>query len=81
MKINMKCNEATHVCDKAQYKEAGFWERLSMKIHHIYCRICRQHAIRNTKLTHLFQRANLKTLTASEKEAIKQRLGQDLDRQ
>ena len=25
IKLMFNCNEATHVCDKAQYSEASFW--------------------------------------------------------
>ena len=30
MKIN--CDEATTICDKSQYKEAGFWEIIKLNI-------------------------------------------------
>jgi hypothetical protein len=78
MKAFLKCNEATHVCDKAQYEEAGLWEKLWMKLHHFMCRLCRQHAVRNTKLTALIKGANLKTLSPEEKERIKERLQREL---
>lgn len=78
MKAFLNCNEAGHVCDKAQYKEAGLWEKLWMKLHHFICSLCRKHAVRNTKLTELIKDADLKTLSSEEKERLKKRLQREL---
>ena len=33
----MKCEDAGQVCDKSQYKEASFWEKLKLNVHLLYC--------------------------------------------
>lgn len=52
-KIFIPCEEANHVCDKSQYKEATLWEKIKLNIHLIYCKACRKYSSRNSKLTNL----------------------------
>jgi len=80
MKLSLiiKCNEATHVCDKAQYKEASFWEKVSLNIHIIYCRLCRKHTIRNRKLTQALKRSDIRTFPEEQKKILKERLRQEM---
>ncbi|QNJ98007.1 hypothetical protein [Constantimarinum furrinae] len=78
MKIMINCGEAAQVCDKAQYEEASRWQKLLMKIHQFMCRLCREHSIRNGKLSSAIKSADLKTLPKENKEAIKKRLQQEL---
>jgi hypothetical protein len=78
MKIMFKCGEAAHICDKAQYEEASFWEKVLMKMHQFMCQLCRKHSIRNGKLTEAIKSANLKTMPRDEKEVIKQRLREEM---
>ncbi|WP_431136290.1 hypothetical protein [Psychroserpens mesophilus] len=52
-KIIIPCNEANHVCDKTQYKEASLWEKIKLNIHLIYCIACRKYTKNNSKLTKL----------------------------
>ena len=37
----INCDEATTICDKNQYKEASFWEKLKLGIHIFICKKCR----------------------------------------
>ena len=55
----MKCEEAGHVCDKSQYKEASFWEKVKLNIHLIYCRACREYTKNNIKLSKAFKKSDL----------------------
>jgi hypothetical protein len=79
MKLFFKCDEAVHVCDKSQYNEASFFEKLKLKMHILICVLCRRHAKRNTKLTETIKSANLKTLRSEEKETLKTRLQQEIN--
>jgi hypothetical protein len=81
MKVPINCTQAAETCNKAQYKEASNWQKLLMKIHHIACRICRIQSKKNGKLTEVIHKANLKTLPLEEKELIKTRLREEMDRQ
>lgn len=78
-KFYFKCNESAHICDKHQYKEAGFLDRMKMKIHLILCTLCRNYAKRNGNLTEKIKLANIKSLNANEKELLKHRLTQEMN--
>ena len=73
----IKCEEASHICDKAQYKEASFWEIIKLKLHHAYCKVCLKHSRMNSKLTKLCNHANIHTLD----EEIKKEMKKDLEKQ
>ncbi len=45
------CDEANHVCDKSQYKEASLLEKVKLSIHLMYCKACQKYTKNNTKLT------------------------------
>lgn len=79
MKFFLKCDEAAHVCDKCQYKEAGFLDKLMMNIHLLMCKLCRGYSKRNGKLSKTIEAANLKTLRPEEKENLKTRLQQEMN--
>ncbi len=78
MKFMLKCEEAAHYCDKLQYNEASPWEKFTMKLHHLFCRICKEHSIKNTKLTRLLRRSGVRTLSSNQKEHLKERLRQEM---
>lgn len=79
MKFFLKCDEATNVCDKSQYKEAGFFDKLMLHIHLLMCKLCRGYSKNNVKLTKTINSANIKTLRPEEKEALKGRLRREID--
>ncbi len=54
-KIFIPCDEANHVCDKNQYKEASLWEMIKLNIHLIYCKACRNYTASNTKLSKMMK--------------------------
>lgn len=75
-KIFVSCDEACYICDKSQYHEASWWQRLKLSIHIMYCKKCNAHSKKNTKLTTLCDEAKLqdKTLKQEEKEKMKKLL-------
>ena len=79
MKLFLKCDEAAHVCDKSQYKESSFLEKLNLKIHILLCPVCRAHVKRNCTLTQNLHRSNLKTLRPEEKELLKKRMEDEIN--
>lgn len=76
----MKCEEAQKICDKSQYDEAGFWERKWLTFHLIICQLCRFHVTRNAKLTQLINKANLKSISKEQKEALKEQLRHEMSK-
>ena len=80
MSIFLKCEEANHTCDKNQYKEASFWELIKLNIHLIGCRVCRKYTARNTRLTKVFKKSNVKTMPIDSKTEMKERLRQEMSK-
>ncbi len=54
-KFFIPCEDANHVCDKSQYKEASFLEMIKLNLHLIYCGACKKYTANNAKLSKLFK--------------------------
>lgn len=78
MKIILPCQEANHICDKNQYKDATFWEQVKLTFHLIYCKACRKYSVKNGKLTKAIKNPKVQTFSPTEKEVMKQRLNEQL---
>ena len=74
MSLKLECNNANHICDKNQYKEATFREKVRLTFHLIYCRACRKYSARNNKLTDLIKNPDVKTVSSEDKSTLKERL-------
>lgn len=74
IKIVIPCDQANHVCDKTQYKNANLWEKIKLNIHLIYCRACRKYSKNNAKLTKMVKKSDIKCLDKKCKEKMKQEL-------
>ena len=74
MSLKLECNNANHICDKNQYKEATFREKVRLTFHLIYCRACRKYTSRNNKLTNLVKNPDVKTVSSEDKGILKERL-------
>ena len=80
MGIKLECHEANHICDKNQYREASFWEKVRLNIHLIYCRACRKYTVRNSKLTKVVKNPQVRSVSAADREALKEKLHQELSK-
>ncbi len=78
-KIFVSCSDANHFCDKNQYKEASFWEKVKLNIHLIYCKACRKYSANNNKLTKLVKDPKVISINEYEKNAMKERLKQKMN--
>ena len=67
-KLFLDCSEAATCCDKAQYAEANFFEKIKLRIHLLLCKTCRKFSERNTKLSHLIKDSNLETCPEAKKK-------------
>ena len=74
----MKCKDANHVCDKVQYKESSFWEKIKLSIHLLYCRACRKYTANNAKLSEVINESKIETIHTSEKEKMKEQLKKEM---
>jgi len=77
MKFFFKCDEAAQVCDKKQYKEASFFEKLLLKLHLLLCKFCRKYSNTNGNLTKTVNSANIKTLPKEEKLRLQEIIRQE----
>ena len=80
MSIKLECHEANHFCDKNQYKEASFWEKVRLNIHLIYCRACRKYSARNLKLSKAVKDPKVKMMPIDDKQALKEKLQRELSK-
>ncbi len=75
-KIN--CSEAENFCDKAQYREAGFRNKMKLRLHLLFCKTCKDYTRKNLKLTKLIKKASIRTCTRQEKESYKRKIEENL---
>ncbi len=70
-KIVIPCNEANHVCDKSQYKESSFLEKVKLNLHLLYCKACRKYSKNNSKLSSLVKNSKITCMNKNDKECLK----------
>ncbi len=70
----ISCEEAAHICNKKQYKEASWSERIQLLFHILVCKTCKTFSSKNSKLTSLCEKAELRGLSEKEKQKMKKQL-------
>lgn len=73
----ISCEKAAIICNKTQYREATFTERMKLKFHLFMCKNCPEFVARNTKLTALCLKANLPYLSEADKREMKAQLAEE----
>ena len=78
-KLMISCDEATAICDKSQYGEASFWEKLKLNLHLLMCKHCRGYSKQNHLITkivgkYLHAYDSSKHLTIEEKTELEKKL-------
>lgn len=77
-KFFITCDEATTICDKTQYGEASFYEKLQLNWHLLVCKICSMYTKQNRTMTKVFKmkaadcKKEDKCLTKADKDALKE---------
>ena len=56
MKLMISCDEATAICDKNQYGEASFTEKVQLTWHLLMCKLCKTYSNQNVFMTRLFKK-------------------------
>jgi len=74
-KIMINCDEASTICDKSQYCEAGFFDKLRLQMHLFLCKKCGLYSEQNKTMskifkTHLLNHSHM-SLKKKDKEALK----------
>ena len=54
-KFKITCDEGTAICDKNQYGEATFLDKVKLNIHFIRCRICLKYTKHNLTLNKIYK--------------------------
>ncbi|MFS4456459.1 hypothetical protein [Maribacter sp. 2304DJ31-5] len=70
----ISCDKAAQICNKAQYGEATFIEKMKLRFHLIVCKTCSVFTKKNKEFTTLCNQANLHSLSEKEKLKMKQQL-------
>ena len=71
LKIGIPCSEASLVCDKSQYKESSFWEKVKLNLHLLYCKACRNYVKTNNKLSSIIAQSKVRCMDKKNKESLK----------
>ncbi len=80
-KIFIKCDEATSICDKTQYKEASVLDKIRLSIHNFLCKKCKLYSEQNNFMSKLFK-VNLKGqhLCSSDKDKLEKKLEKEMNK-
>jgi len=78
-KIMIKCEEASTICDKIQYHEASFFERIKLQLHLFLCKKCGLYSEQNKIMSklfcaHLLKHHNAINMPDEVKEELKEKL-------
>ena len=77
----ISCDEAKHICDKAQYNEASFWEKLELNIRYSWCKFTRAYVKKNKQLSSMVKKSKVNCLQNCERESIKKEFEKELTNQ
>lgn len=53
-KFLISCDEASSICDKNQYGEASFFDKIKMTVHVIRCKVCKCYSKQNVVMTKVY---------------------------
>jgi len=70
----ISCEKASQICNKTQYNEASFMEKMKLRFHLLMCKTCSAFTKQNTEFTTLCEKANLQGLSEQEKLKMKEQL-------
>lgn len=76
--FNINCQEGKMLCDKNQYKETSFLEKIKLNFYLILCSECRAYTVRNTKLSKAIKSKSVHSVSMQEKNALKEQLAKAL---
>jgi hypothetical protein len=79
-KFFISCEEAKHICDKRQYGEASFWERVKLGVRLSWCRFTQAYSSNNNKLTKLIDKSNIDAIEQDKKDEMQRRLQEEMSK-
>lgn len=72
--FNINCNQGKMLCDKNQYKETSLWEKIKLNFYLVLCSECRTYTSKNIKLSKAMKSPKAHSVSATEKNTLKERL-------
>lgn len=72
------CEEAQHCCDKSQYNEATFLEKVKLNLHLLFCRACQKYTFNNVQLTKLMKKDTIESFDNNEKNELEKAFQQQI---
>ena len=54
-KVMINCEEASSICNKNQYCETSFFDKVRLGMHNFLCKKCKLYSEQNTLMTKLFR--------------------------
>ena len=79
-KIFISFEQAKHICDKNQYGESTFFERIKLSIRHSWCMLTRKYSKNNNQLTKIIDKSNVNFLMLNEREKLQQQFEEALSK-
>lgn len=84
-KVMINCDEATSICNKSQYCEASFSDKLRLGIHNFLCKKCKLYSEQNTFMTklfnvHLHKNDTEQKLCSEDKEGLQKNIQKELQK-
>jgi len=70
----ISCEQAAIICNKTQYREASFLEKIKLRLHLFVCKTCAAFTKKNTLFTALCEKAHIHQLSEEEKHRMKREL-------
>ena len=55
----ISCEEAKIICDKAQYNEASFFDKIKLYVRLTYCHVTRSYSKKNKQLSQLIKNSKI----------------------
>ncbi len=80
-KLFISCEEAHAICDKTQYNDASFWDKLKLTLRLSWCKVTRAYTKKNNALTDAIKTSNIECLKQCEKEEMNTKLESQLSNQ
>jgi len=54
--MKLTCDEATTICDKSQYNEASFFEKIKLQLHILLCKKCWKYSKQNGIMSKCYEK-------------------------
>ncbi len=85
MGFKINCDEATAICDKNQYGEASFYDKIRLNFHLLMCKFCMSYTKQNNIMSQIFGKhlgtcQDPEHLSKEEKEELDKNLHKELEK-